>query len=171
MDDERSGVNKGVAVGVGVGVVIVGLVFALPLVVAIIGILAAIAIPNFLVYTYRAKLSETDVQLTAIRDAEEAYRAQWGTYAACPIHPDPVVAPPGREPRPVAANPCWDALGVSWSGSQYCSYSVETTGSLDGMDQSFEVVAYCDVDEDYLWSEFVLGSDDFVPWQRNPGEW
>jgi len=52
----------------------------LMIVVAIIGILAAIAIPNFLRFQLKSKTSESKVNLAAIRTAEESYLAEFGTY-------------------------------------------------------------------------------------------
>lgn len=53
----------------------------LMIVVAIIGILAAIAIPNFMNYQCKAKQSEAKSNLGNIRTAEEAYFAEHDVYA------------------------------------------------------------------------------------------
>jgi len=52
----------------------------LMIVVAIIGILAAIAIPNFLRFQLKSKSSEGKVNIAAIRTAQESYNAEFGTY-------------------------------------------------------------------------------------------
>lgn len=52
----------------------------LMIVVAIIGILAAIAIPNFLKYQAKSKQSEAKVNLGAIGTSAESYRAEKDTY-------------------------------------------------------------------------------------------
>lgn len=54
----------------------------LMIVVAIIGILAAIAIPNFLNYQCKAKQSEAKSNLGNIRTVEEAYYAEHNVYAS-----------------------------------------------------------------------------------------
>ncbi len=54
----------------------------LMIVVAIIGILAAIAIPNFLNYQCKAKQSEAKSHLGTIRSMQEAYFAEYDTYGA-----------------------------------------------------------------------------------------
>ena len=54
----------------------------LMIVVAIIGILAAIAIPNFLTYQAKAKQSEAKVNLGAIGTNAEAWHAEKATYIA-----------------------------------------------------------------------------------------
>ncbi|HSB73778.1 MAG TPA: prepilin-type N-terminal cleavage/methylation domain-containing protein, partial [Candidatus Methylomirabilis sp.] len=57
------------------------------IVVAIIGILAAIAIPNFIKFQLRSKAGEGKVNLAAIRTAEESYFAEAGTYMDFPSAP------------------------------------------------------------------------------------
>jgi type IV pilus assembly protein PilA len=53
----------------------------LMIIVAIIGILAAIAIPNFMNYQCKAKQSEAKSNLGTIRTMQEAYYAEYDTYA------------------------------------------------------------------------------------------
>lgn len=59
----------------------------LMIVVAIIGILAAIAIPNFIRFQLKAKTSEGKVNVAAIRTAEEAYFSEFGSYVAGAVSP------------------------------------------------------------------------------------
>jgi len=54
----------------------------LMIVVAIIGILAAIAIPNFLTYQCKSKQSEAKTNLGAIANSEESYNAEYSVYKA-----------------------------------------------------------------------------------------
>jgi type IV pilus assembly protein PilA len=54
----------------------------LMIVVAIIGILAAIAIPNFVKFQCRSKTSEAKGNLKAMYVAQESYRAEHDTYVA-----------------------------------------------------------------------------------------
>ena len=67
----------------------------LMIVVAIIGILAAIAIPNFLAMQMRAKRAELPLNVTAIRTAQTAYFHEWGNYTATGWTP---ASSPGRHP-------------------------------------------------------------------------
>src|SRR5512134_3114179 len=69
----------------------------LMIVVAIIGILAAIAIPNFLNFRLKAKTSEAKSNLGAIRSTEVAYFAEWDWYIG------------GQAPVPIAARANDDA--------------------------------------------------------------
>ncbi|HEY3197411.1 MAG TPA: prepilin-type N-terminal cleavage/methylation domain-containing protein [Nitrospirales bacterium] len=66
----------------------------LMIVVAIIGILAAIAIPNFLTYQAKAKTSEAKTNLNAIRTSEVAFFAENGVYVAAIPDPVPGAGPP-----------------------------------------------------------------------------
>jgi type IV pilus assembly protein PilA len=55
----------------------------LMVVVAIIGILSAIAVPNFKKYQAKSKQSEAKIQLAAIYSAEVGTSADYDTYATC----------------------------------------------------------------------------------------
>lgn len=56
----------------------------LMIVVAIIGILAAIAIPNFLTYQLKSRQSEAKVNLNAIKTSEISFNAERGCYLGVP---------------------------------------------------------------------------------------
>lgn len=55
----------------------------LMIVVAIIGILSAVAIPNFKKYQAKSKTSEAKLQLAAIFTAETSFFADFDTYSSC----------------------------------------------------------------------------------------
>ena len=55
----------------------------LMVVVAIIGILSAVAIPNFKKYQAKSKTSEAKLHLSAIYTAEQAFASDYDTYATC----------------------------------------------------------------------------------------
>ncbi|RLA64977.1 MAG: hypothetical protein DRQ88_10030 [Epsilonproteobacteria bacterium] len=55
----------------------------LMVVVAIIGILSAIAIPNFKTYQAKAKTSEAKIQLASVYQAELALQADYDSFATC----------------------------------------------------------------------------------------
>jgi type IV pilus assembly protein PilA len=65
----------------------------LMIVVAIIGILAAVAIPAFSRYQAKAKTSEGSINLAAIATSEIAYQAEFDTYTNCTWSP---AAKPGK---------------------------------------------------------------------------
>ena len=55
----------------------------LMVVVAIIGVLAAIAIPNFRTYRAKARTSEAKLHLSSIWTAEESFRNEYDGYGTC----------------------------------------------------------------------------------------
>src|SRR5688572_1765726 len=55
----------------------------LMVVVAIIGILSAVAIPNFRKYQAKTKTSEAKLQLSEIYNVANAFYADFSTYATC----------------------------------------------------------------------------------------
>jgi len=63
----------------------------LMIVVAIIGILAAIAIPNFLTYQLKSRQAEAKTNLQAIKTSEVAFQAERGCYIGIAV--EGVVAP------------------------------------------------------------------------------
>lgn len=65
----------------------------LMIVVAIIGILAAIAIPNFLQYQMKSRQSEAKTNLQAIKTSEVTFQGEQGCYLA--INPEGVTLPAG----------------------------------------------------------------------------
>ncbi len=69
----------------------------LMIVVAIIGILAAIAIPNFMRFQLKAKSSEGKVNIAAIRTAQESFLAEFGSYVRAAVLPADV---PGSQKAP-----------------------------------------------------------------------
>ncbi|MGE4649490.1 MAG: hypothetical protein AAEJ53_01265, partial [Myxococcota bacterium] len=95
------------------------------IVVAIIGILAAIAIPNFIRFQLKSKSSEGKVNLAAIRTAEEGYMAEFGTYLAATLSP---AAVPGTSKDTWtdegSAGSNFDTLGWSPEGNVYFQYGV-----------------------------------------------
>jgi len=120
----------------------------LMIVVAIIGILAAIAIPNFLRFQLRARSSEGKTNLAAIRTAEEGYNAEFGTYLDAA--PNPGVQPTSAKvvwaPGGVAI-PGFDPLGWSPEGEVYFQYEVGGTAPAPGVPMAeFHAVAHADLD-------------------------
>jgi len=115
----------------------------LMIVVAIIGILAAIAIPNFLKFQLKAKSSEGKTNLAAIRTAEESYFSEFGSYVSANASP----AEPGLNVKVAftnvdGANMGFDRVGWSPEGQVYFNYGVAAAGS------GFTATAGADIDAD-----------------------
>ena len=117
----------------------------LMIVVAIIGILAAIAIPNFLRFQLKAKTSEGKTNLAAIRTAEEASYSEFGIYVSAGKSP----AEPGLNIKvgftnTDGANAGFDQLGWTPEGQVDFTYGVATLVSANGCTAS----AGADIDND-----------------------
>jgi type IV pilus assembly protein PilA len=119
----------------------------LMIVVAIIGILAAIAIPNFLRFQLKAKSSEGKTNLAAIRTAEESYFAEYGMYiSALPSPPTASMTPYNQKTEfsDAVANSGFDIIGWSPEGRVYFNYSV----AINGDASQFTAGAGADIDND-----------------------
>jgi type IV pilus assembly protein PilA len=119
----------------------------LMIVVAIIGILAAIAIPNFLRFQLRAKAGEGKVNLAAIRTAEEGFFAEFSTYiAASTLSPVPE-ANVGISKNPWTDNGGFGDMGFAPEGDVYYTYGVEVgaNASAPGNDR-FTATAISNID-------------------------
>jgi type IV pilus assembly protein PilA len=111
--------------------------------VPVVGILAAIAIPNFIDMQFRAKRAEVPPNVDGIKTAEIAYEAAFDEYVAA--GPSPVDAwQVGRDPRVWTSDEGFTALGWEPSGQVRGAYWVEV--APDGTD--FTVYGVCDVDGD-----------------------
>ena len=100
----------------------------LMIVVAIIGILAAIAIPNFLRFQLKSKTSEGKVNLAAIRTAEESYLAEFGQYVAAADNPGSATVNPMKQTWVVPALG-FDTIGWGPEGDVFFSYAVSVLGN------------------------------------------
>ena len=69
----------------------------LMIVVAIIAILAAIAIPNFLTYQMKSRQAEAKTNLQAIRTSEIAFQAERSCYLAITAEGVPAIALPAKQ--------------------------------------------------------------------------
>ncbi len=116
----------------------------LMIVVAIIGILAAIAIPNFLTMQLRAKRSEVPLNLTGISTAEKAYFHEFGEYITATELP----SAPGKTKKQALNIPSshgFDKLGWDADGGVYGAYQAVADNSGD---PTFNLTGRCDVDGD-----------------------
>jgi type IV pilus assembly protein PilA len=117
----------------------------LMIVVAIIGILAAIAIPNFVAMQYRAKRAEVPGNVDAIKTAAIGYEAAFDQIIDLPASPAGWSAgAAGKAPLP------WDGAADSWGrvgwqpdGPVRGQYQLAIVGTND-----FLITGQCDVDGD-----------------------
>ena len=121
----------------------------LMIVVAIIGILAAIAIPNFIKFQLRSKTGEAKTNLAALRTSEEGYFAEFGTYVDAAAFPTA---------GPSAAKEFWDVtdpaavgyetLGWAPEGDVYYQYEIGTDSAFGSGTPAVEFMAAASSDLD-----------------------
>ncbi len=119
--------------------------------VPVVGILAAIAIPNFIQMQLRAKRAELPANVAGIRVAELAYEATFDTFLAVrdPVPLDPLML--GDRTVDWPSGTAFDELGWAPDGNVRGTYWVEV--SADGQD--FTVHGLCDLDGDGEPAEFT----------------
>ena len=138
----------------------------LMIVVAIMAILAAIAIPSFMRFSMRAKTAEATQNLGAIRTCEESYRAENDVYYLCAVTP----VPGGNDSQPDA----WAAggiadftqIGFAPDGNVRYSYQIvmgtggaaAPGGGANDVIGAFSAIATGDIDEDAAAATFTLDS-------------
>ncbi len=118
----------------------------LMIVVAIIGILAAIAIPNFVRFQLRSKSSEGKTNLAGIRTAEESYFAEYGTYIAAAVSPAALAVPSSSKQAFVDAGvpgAMFDTIGWAPEGQVYFQYD-----AVLGVAGDYTAGATADIDAD-----------------------
>jgi len=132
----------------------------LMIVVLIIGILAALAIPAYQKFGYRAKLAEAPSNLSAIAQAEQLSFVNTGKYVVT------------TKARPAAADiankggtkVAWadadlaefSSLDVQISGPTYCQYQVGVGGGATPDNTGWWAQADCNVDGDTNQSQYLF---------------
>ncbi len=117
----------------------------LMIVVAIIGILAAIAIPNFIAMQLKAKRSELPGNVDGIKTAELSYDAAFDSYVTTGASPS---GTPGKGFRDWTGDASWTQLGWRPDGQVRGNYAV-AAGTTD-----FTVTASSDVDGDAVFADY-----------------
>jgi type IV pilus assembly protein PilA len=144
----------------------------LMIVVAIIGILAAIAIPNFLRYQLRTKAGERRINLEAIFKAEEALRqserqvnAATNSGQYIPIPTVPAAGTVGPSKIPWATTDLASASQIDWivQGSTYAKYNVAVNAN-NNANVALSACSWSDIDGDTI----IAGDALFNP-QLNSG--
>lgn len=134
--------------------------------VAIIGVLAAIAIPAFSLYQMRSKRSEAYTNLEGIRKVQISYFAEFGSYVDSV--PSPRISMNGDKQNWLGegdhrfyfgpAGTGFEALGWVPEGATYFDYDTYAVVGADG--PYFTSAAYGDVDNDGNLSVFLYARPD-----------
>jgi type II secretory pathway pseudopilin PulG len=119
----------------------------------VVGMLAAIAIPNFLTMQRKAKRAEVPGNVEGLKAAELAYDAAYDRYVPCGSREEAegAVGKELRDAPEFRVSGCWQQLGWRPDGPIRGAYWVEVTDSGDGT-ETFTVHGIADVDGD---GEFV----------------
>ncbi|MGD8861436.1 MAG: prepilin-type N-terminal cleavage/methylation domain-containing protein [Myxococcales bacterium] len=145
----------------------------LMIVVAILGVLAAVAIPSFLSYVRRSKTSEATGNLKSLFASASTYytaeRTGRGSGAAtaanCTVGTDSTIPDPTPSKQKLVPTENQAALGFSVSDYVYYSYQIESTAAQCGWPAETTLLynfrAWGDLDGDKELSMFELatGSD------------
>ena len=115
----------------------------LMIVVAIIGILAAIAIPNFMTMQLKAKRAELPSNVDGIKTAELSYDAAFDGFINADVNPTGSLNKQQQSFDYSGSIEGWTQLGWQPDGKVRGQYSVEIIGSTD-----FTVTGVSDVDDD-----------------------
>src|SRR5690606_30656772 len=95
---------------------------ALMIVVALVGLLSAIALPDYLRFQMRARRSEGSVNVGALRTGQLSYYGLWGEFAS-PRSPNPDPHPLDGTRRPWNySDPDWQMLAFDPDGEVYFQY-------------------------------------------------
>ena len=145
----------------------------LMIVVAIIGILAAIAIPNFIRYQLKSKTTEAKTVLGGVKTSQEAFRAEIDNYAnVTTTQPSGLAGTVKGDWGSATDYPCpttcdrdqpdtcnvFDCIGYSPSGSVYYRYRSPHRQASTAITAEFASGAQADLDGDGDVGEFAYRS-------------
>jgi len=122
----------------------------LTVVLVLIGLIAAIAMPNFSKFIARSKQTEAKGLLPIIASYQHNYKLNHGTFLACPENP----ATPDGKWDPAA--PGWSELGFEPQGRRFYTYEVVLDKG------SFTVKARGNIDKDATVDLWTLQGADLI---------
>ena len=120
---------------------------------ALLGIVGAIGVPNFIEMQYRAQRAEVPTNLEGIRVASIAFQVAHGHVLVEEI-PRPDAFPDQRE-RPWKQGTRFDELGWRPEGTVRGSYAIAPSET-----EGFVIKGFCDVDGDGTQAQYRVGKSD-----------
>lgn len=138
------------------------------IVVAIIGILASVAIPQFLEYQLKSKRAEAYGNLTSLAKAQKAYFSEFGEFVSAEPQPgtgnSDLPTKTKRDMTPIAT----EFFDVGWVPEGNVFYDYDTATSADPLNGDcgvcaggcFTSSAYGDLDGDGLFSILIYAHPD-----------
>jgi prepilin-type N-terminal cleavage/methylation domain-containing protein len=132
----------------------------LVVVVSIISLFTAMAVPNYVTYRRRAQTIEARLLLELIAHLEAVHRLEQGNYVACP--PVPAEVPRGRA-VPWTSTKEWESLGFAVDGATRYQVSVEVR------EGGFVAHARGDLDGNGRASDFQIGPQGVIT-EKDPLE-
>lgn len=137
------------------------------IVLVVVAVLAAVAIPAFLHYQLKSKTAEASVNLGSIATMQSAFFSEWEGYLFCGATGSfPLGA--SKMPWPGPA-PGFDQIGFTPMGDVYYSYEVAVGGGqailnianlgIPGRSGAFAASAVADLDGDGVHGEFIYSSN------------
>jgi prepilin-type N-terminal cleavage/methylation domain-containing protein len=140
------------------------------IVVAIIAILVSIAVPKFLAFSLKSKMSEATSNLALIRRAQISYRAENDTFMECGLSPP---APAGSDGKTYAwvevpngaGSMGFEEIGFKPDGVIRYQYEVRPATAIQ-----FVAIAESDLDNDGVPCKFTIDNQDpdYSKPERNP---
>jgi type II secretory pathway pseudopilin PulG len=140
----------------GNGIAIAAVIIGGFMVFANIGMLAAIAIPNFIRYQARAKQAEIKVNLGSLRAGAQAYAADKTRFPAGStgwVPEGPCNRDGCKGDASALSQPPWSDLGMSPESTRRYQYRYAST---DPKNQTFEIEAQGDIDGDGNYDKWKL---------------
>ena len=138
----------------------------LMIVVGIIGLLAAIAVPNFISYQARSRRSEAYVNLAAVARLQNTYHAERGEFFEAGAWPD-FAANGGLSTRKMdwdaASDLAYAELGWRPEGQVFYTYDTNTGATACTCSICFTATAAGDVDDDDLNSAIMYVHPETTP--------
>ncbi len=142
------------------------------IVVAILGLLSAIAIPNFINYSLRAKTAEAFLLIGSIVTSEETFAAEFENYVAVTPHPATV---PGSRKVVWTNRPCstdctrktpascteYTCIGFEPPARVYFQYATTRVMASAGVPPEYSVGAAADLNEDGVNGTFAYRSKNY----------